>query len=168
MTATWQAARSNGSASSCAICGVPVDAQYFDDSSIVDLTEHPLNVGRQLILARFEVHPQYCGVLEYFSQYSDAFSSNNENVLTPGLEWSLLWNKRPLSPYLRFDRILNPWGFGSFQMSIRLPQNAVIELAVKKVSEAKAGEVAIKRVGGRILGRYWYDAQYGEAAPGRC
>lgn len=164
MTATWQAVRSNGAASPCAICGVPVDAQYFDDSSILAV---PV-VGRQLVVARFEVHPQYCGVLEYFSQYTDAFAKNNANVETPGLEWSLLWNKRPLSPYLRFDRILNPWGFGSFQIAIRLPQNAVLELAVRKVREPQGDEVAIERVGGRLVGRYWYDAQYGDAAPGRC
>lgn len=150
--------------SACAICGVPVDAQFFDDSRI----EAVPKPGRQIVLARFELHPEYCGVLECFSQYTDTFGANNALVQTPGLEWSILWNHRPLSPYLRFDRILNPWGYGSFRIAIRLPQRALVELVVKKVREPVDEEPVVGQVGGRILGRYWYDPQYGDVEPERC
>jgi hypothetical protein len=151
-----------GTVSTCAICGVPVDAQYFDDSSIAAAPA----LGREVVLARFQLHPEYCGVLEYFAQYTDAFARDGSQILTPGLEWSLLWNRRPLSPYLRFDRLLNPWGYGSFPIAIRLAQNALIELVVKRARAAEGSDVAIDRVGGRLLGRYWYDAQYGGVESG--
>jgi hypothetical protein len=149
--------------SGCAICGVPVDAQYFDDSSIVPVPA----VGREVVLGRFQLHPEYCGVLEYFAQYTDGFARDNSRIVTPGLEWSLLWNKRPLAPYLRFDRLLNPWGFGSFPVTIRLHQSALIELTVRRVSQPEEGDDDIQRVGGRIVGRYWHDAQYGTTESGR-
>ncbi|HKE59122.1 MAG TPA: hypothetical protein VKB46_20580, partial [Pyrinomonadaceae bacterium] len=49
----------------CAECGIPLDSQYFDDSSVQAVTQ----AGDELVLARFELPAQYCGVLEYFSQF---------------------------------------------------------------------------------------------------
>lgn len=139
----------------CTICGIPLDSEYFDDSKVADTPE----IGAEVSLARFELPPQYCGVLEYFAQFTDEHARHPENIATPGLQWLILVNKRPLYPYTNLDRIVNPWGNGSFQVSIRLDENATIEFKVRRVSNAAP---EINRVGGRILGRYWYNAIYGD------
>jgi hypothetical protein len=141
--------------SSCPMCGIPLDSEYFDESGVVDLP----NVGESIVLARFELPPQYCGVLEYFSQFTDEHAGNPSRIATPGVLWMLLVNNRPLYPYLNFDRIVNPWGYGSFQIAIRLDDSATIEFAVRRVNNATS---AITQVGGRIVGRYWYNAAYGD------
>ncbi len=144
----------------CVRCGIPVDSECFDESSITDLP----GPGRELVLARFELPPQYCGSLEYFSQFTNLIASNPAELETRGLDWGLLSNGRPLAPYLRFDRILNPWGFGSFPVAVRLDESATIELVVRNRGYAPpAGAKIIERIGGRIVGRYWYDAAYGRA-----
>jgi hypothetical protein len=132
-----------------------LDAEYFDDSRVVNVPE----VGREVPLAYFELPPQYCGVLEYFAQFTDAYGKDQSQIDTPGLQWLILVNKRPLYPYINLDRIVNPWGNGSFQVSIRLDENATVEFVVRR-STNEAPD--IKKVGGRILGRYWYNAIYGD------
>src|SRR5688500_8294776 len=86
----------------CVRCGIPVDSECFDESSVTDLP----SPGREVVLARFELPPQYCGALEYFSQFTNLVAANPADLETRGLDWSLLSNGRPLAPYLRFDRIL--------------------------------------------------------------
>jgi len=140
---------------SCPMCGVPLDSEYFDESGVVEAPA----IGEQVILARFELPPQYCGMLEYFSQFTDEHAANPAKIATPGLLWMLLVNNRPLYPYLNFDRIVNPWGYGSFQISIRLDESATVEFIVRRVSNAAPN---IEQVGGRIVGRYWYNAAYGD------
>jgi hypothetical protein len=139
-------------------CGIPIDSQYFDDARIVNLPD----LGLSALLARVELPPQYCGVLEYFSQFTDLFSRDPTEVKTPGLLWQILANGQPLSPYHQLVTIINPWGFGSFQFSIRLPEGAVVEMVVRRTGSdvASPGKV-IKTVGGRLLGRYWYNGAYG-------
>jgi hypothetical protein len=139
----------------CPTCGIPLDSEYFDESKVVKAPD----VGETIILARFELPPQYCGVLEYFSQFTDDHANNPANVATPGLQWLLLTNHRPLYPYLNLDRIVNPWGYGSFQVSIRLDDSATLEFVVRRVNSAAP---EITKVGGRIVGRYWYNAIYGD------
>lgn len=140
----------------CAQCGIPTDAKTFDVSSFAA----PPAIGDRVVLARFELPPQYCGVLEYFSQFTDAIAQNAQNAETPGFEWSLLLNRERLYPYLQFQHIVNPWGFGSFPVSIRLEDSGTLELEVRGVpAPARA---ALARIGGRILGRYWYNAAYGD------
>ena len=79
----------------------------------------------------------------------------------------ILSNNRPLYPYLTLDRIVNPWGFGAFPISIRLDENATIEFVVRGMGNVASGNGdAIKRVGGRIVGRYWYNPAYGDAIRG--
>jgi hypothetical protein len=144
----------------CPVCGIPLDSQVFDASGIVDL-EKENAVGRRHLLARFELPAQYCGVLEYFAQFTDAQARDPAEIDTPALEWSILINGRPLYPYLAFTLILNPWGFGSFQTTVRLNESATLEFIVRKTRDAIAGETVIKKAGARIVGRYWYDAEYG-------
>ena len=139
-------------------CGVPIDSQYFDDARIVNLP----GLGLLALLARVELPPQYCGVLEYFSQFTDLFSRDPSEVQTPGLLWQILANGQPLSPYHQLAMILNPWGFGSFQFSIRLPEGAVVEMVVRRTGD-EVVPPKINMVGGRLLGRYWYDRAYGAA-----
>src|SRR5882757_7608348 len=102
----------------CAKCSMPVDAKYFDKSAIA---EPPLP-GRTLMLVHFELPPQYCGVLECFSQYTDEFGKSCEFIETPGLFWTLRVNQRPLYPYIDLEHIVNPWGYGSFPVALRLDE----------------------------------------------
>ncbi len=140
----------------CVNCGVPVDSQHFDESGFASVP----GPGSRVVLARFALPPQYCGVLEYFAQFTDSFAGAPARVETPDLEWMLAVNGRPLYPYVGFSVILNPWGFGSFPVHIRLEEGAVLELAVRGV--AAAGGPSASRIGGRILGRYWYNPVYGD------
>jgi hypothetical protein len=142
-------------------CGVPLDSQYFDHARITSVP----TVGKTVVLARFELPRQYCGVLECFSQYTDLFSTDPTEIETPDLHWQLLANRQPLYPYNQLDLILNPWGYGSFPFSIRLPEGSVIEMVVQRVDSATASSPKqIKKVGGRLMGRYWYNNAFGGAA----
>jgi hypothetical protein len=139
-------------------CGIPIDSQYFDDARIVNLP----GLGLSALLVRVELPPEYCGVLEYFSQFTDLFGRDPTEVKTPGLLWQILANGQPLSPYHQLAAILNPWGFGSFQFSIRLPEGALVEMVVRRTgSEVASPGKVINTVGGRLLGRYWYNRAYG-------
>jgi hypothetical protein len=140
------------------MCGVPLDSQYFDESGTAAAPEP----GAEVVLARFELPPQHCGVLDYFAQFTDAFGKDQSQIETPGLEWLLLANGRPLYPYLKLDRVLNPWGYGSYQIAIRLDDSATIEVAVRGVGGSSEEAAIVKRVGARIIGRYWYNAAYGD------
>jgi hypothetical protein len=147
----------------CARCGIAADSKYFDESGITALPP----AGRDVVLARFELPPQYCGVLEYFSQFTNLLAANPAEIETPGLDWAIVSNGRPLAPYLRFDRILNPWGFVSLRIALRIDESATIELLVRNRGYApRQNAPAIDRVGGRIVGRYWYDSTYGDASRG--
>jgi len=146
----------------CNICGIPLDAEYFDESGVENVPE----VGKEVVLARFSLHPQYCGVLNYFVQFTDQFFRDPSQVKTPGLEWLLLMNHRPLFPYVKLDRIINPWGFTCIPVAIRLDENAMIEVVVRNVAYNRTPDDrnVITQVGGRIVGRYWYNRVYGDVA----
>jgi hypothetical protein len=157
-------ASSFADANACARCGLHADSSYFDESSIVPLPE----TGREVVLAHFELPPQYCGVLEYFSQFTNLLAVNPAAVETTGLDWTVLSDGRPLAPYLRFDRILNPWGFGSFQIALRLEESVTVQLVARnRAYTPPAAGPGIDRIGGRIVGRYWYDASYGDVGRAR-
>ena len=104
---------------SCVICGIPLDAEYFDVSGFVgrglavdpfdtktdDVKDFDLQLpgslpgrGEQVVLASFQLHPQYCGALTYFSQYTDLYTQDNTNILTPGFEWIITQNGKPVFP----------------------------------------------------------------------
>jgi hypothetical protein len=135
----------------CTNCGIPTDSEYFDQSGFTDLPAP----GSEVVLARFDLHHQYCGILECFSQFTDLNSGNPAEVQTPGLEWLLLVNRRPLYPYVNVQAILNPWGFGSFCVRLRLPEAARLEFVARRRNDAPAS--AIRVAGGRIVGRYWFN-----------
>ena len=108
----------------------------------------------EVVLARFDLHHQYCGILEFFSQYTDTYAKDASQVETPGLQWLVLVNSRPLYPYVNLESILNPWGFGSFGVKLRLPEAARVELAVRRNGNPALG---VTRVGGRLSGKYWFN-----------
>ncbi len=155
----------------CPNCGLPRDYEHFDESGFADIAVKPLQPGREVLLARFELPPQYCGLFENFSQFTDLLGRDFSEVETPGLQWIILVNKRPLYPYVRLEHIVNPWGYGSFSVAIRLDENATVEFFVRNTGytpDPAEPEREIKRVGGRIVGRFWYNPIYGDATPRAC
>ena len=143
----------------CASCGVPLDSQYFDESSVVAA---PTVTGDEVVLARFELPAQYCGVLQYFSQFTDVFGTSFANIPTPNIEWRLLVNNHALFPYINLRHIVNPWGYGSYPVNIRLGEDSTVELVARRVTPiGSLPNPTINLVGGRIAGRFWYNASYG-------
>lgn len=145
----------------CDICGIPLDAEYFDESGFVANDRLP-RPGERAVLARFQIHPQYCGVLQCFSQFTDAYARDNSEARTPGLQWMILRNDQPVAPYHRIESIVNPWGYGSYGFQVRLDENAKVEFVVQNRSFEFDDEIEV--VGGRIMGRYWYNRAYGAEA----
>jgi hypothetical protein len=146
----------------CTTCGIALDSEYFDESGVEEIQEgEVLTPGQEKVLATFELPPQYCGVLEYFSQFTDLHAKDPSEIRTPDIQWRISINRRPLYPYLTLDRIVNPWGYGSFPVSIRLDENARVEFIVRRISKGSSPRI-IRRIGGRIMGRYWYNAAYGD------
>jgi hypothetical protein len=153
----------------CTVCGMPLDSQRFDVSSIAPVPAR----GRQVVVASFTLPPQYCGQFENFSQFTDLFGRSCANVRTPGLHWTVLVNNRPLHPYLDLEYIVNPWGYGGFGVRIRLDLDAKVEFVVRNeaytpdpqnADETQWDPAFIHLVGGRIVGHYWYNPAYGDAA----
>jgi hypothetical protein len=141
----------------CQICGVPLDANYFDNASIQDA---PTQVGVEIDLARYTLHPQYCGVLLCFAQFAKPQDAQDKDIFeTPGYEWAILCNNQPRDPYLPTNLILNPWGQNNFPVYLRLEEGCTVRLVVRRVSAAP--EIELDRVGGRLQGRYWYNTAYG-------
>jgi len=151
--------RDTGYSNVCQVCGIPVDAGYFDVASL----KRAPGVGQEVEVARYELHPQYCGTLLYFMQYAEE-SGTHKQVLsnTPGYEWLILCNNQPRAPYLPTSVILNPWGYNALPIQLRLEEGCTLRFVVRKVTPA-AGEteVALLKVGARLLGRSWYNTVYG-------
>jgi hypothetical protein len=190
---------------SCVICGIPLDAEYFDVSGFVgkaryiDKTRFEIDNnlddpfdkdegfglpqpeglpprGEQRVLASFQLHPQYCGVLTYFSQYTDLYVRDNAQILTPGFEWMILQNGKPVFPYTRLEMIVNPWGYNCLPVLVRLDENARVEFVIRnrgiKDDDLKERLLSppplppptrypIRTFAGRIMGRYWYNDSFG-------
>ena len=146
----------------CDICGIPADASYFDDSSIVDLSTVTTS---EVVLAKYELHPNYCGELQYFAQYTDAYAVTPAAVETPDLEWQVRSDGQPLAPWLTFRRIINPWGLSGFPIHLRLKEGSLTELVVRFVGPDSivllSGLPPVQQVGGRLLGRFWYNTNFG-------
>jgi hypothetical protein len=148
--------RDIGYANVCQICGIPLDAGYFD---VADIKSAP-PVGAEVELARYELNPQYCGTLLYFTQYAEE-SGTKRQVLsnTPGYEWLILCNNQPRAPYLPTDLILNPWGYNALPIHLRLEEGCTLRFVVRRVASTAPQELS--QVGGRLLGRSWYNTIYG-------
>jgi hypothetical protein len=155
---------------SCVICGIPLDAECFDVSGFVgtgmpqDASVQTLPLpgrGEQAVLASFQLHPQYCGALTYFAQYTDLNAKNNENIQTPGFEWIITQNGKPVFPYTRLELIVNPWGANCLPIAVRLDENAKVEFILRNRSIGDPTKYPIKAFAGRILGRYWYNESFG-------
>ena len=146
----------------CHVCGIPADASYFDDSSIATA---PHKDRREIVLAKYELHANYCGELQYFAQYTDAFASSPVAVETPTLEWQIRSDGQPLAPWLTFRRIINPWGLSGFPIHLRLREGSLTELVVRFVGPDEltllSGPLPVTQVGGRLLGRFWYNTKFG-------
>jgi hypothetical protein len=138
----------------CHTCGIPVDAGYFDEVGFCDT---PLKLNEEVVLARYKLNPNYCGVLMSFAQFTDLYARDNTKVQTPGLQWQIRCNSQPRDPYLTFEYILNPWGYAGMPVQLRLEQGGLVEFVVRKVQETEQ----IVCVGGRITGRYWYNTDFG-------
>jgi hypothetical protein len=145
----------------CTVCGIPADAGYFDSSSIV---EAPNATTPDVVLASFELHPLYCGVLQYFAQFTDAHAADPSNARTPEVEWQIRSDGQPLAPWLKFSHIINPWGMNGFPIHVRLREGCLLEFVARFVPTA-GGSIPLlltpKLVGGRLLGRYWYNRAFG-------
>src|SRR5262245_8156619 len=131
-----------------ALCYVPQDARYFDETAGIVTASSP----GLLHLARFELPFGYCGSLEAFWQFTDAFARDNAEISTPTLEWLLRINGQPVAPYLGLRTIFQPWGWPAHPVAIRLPLSAIVDFAVRVLEPAPNIQVA-----GRIFGRYWFD-----------
>ena len=151
----------------CQICGVPLDAGYFDVASIQDAPGSGGNKEKtEVEVARYELNPQYCGTLLYFTQYADQVAPPQppQQVIskTPGYEWLILCNNQPRAPYLPTSLILNPWGYNALPIHLRLEEGCTLRFVVRKVvPPAGVSEVTLSQVGGRLLGRSWYNTIYG-------
>ena len=145
----------------CTACGAPFDSQYFDDSSVVAAPR----AGETVTLAEFALPPQYCGILEYFAQFTDEYARDNSLIETSGVEWLILADGGPLFPYLTLKNIVNPWGNGAFPVAIRLQENTTLKFVARGVSSNSPS--TITKVGGRLIGRFWYNATHGDAAQRR-
>jgi hypothetical protein len=141
----------------CHVCGIPTDAGCFDDSRIVAAPA----VGEEVVLASYQLHPNYCGEPST-SRSSPIPAANPAEVRTVGLEWEIRCNGNPRDPYVRFDRIINPWGFSGFPVHVRLEEGCITELVVRGTAAS-----TITTVGGRLLGRFWYNPVYGVPGAGR-
>ncbi len=143
----------------CDICGIPLDAEYFDVSGFLRADKLPRR-GERAILASFQIHPQYCGVLQCFAQFTDLFAHDNSEVETPGLQWMLLRNGQPIFPYHNLESLVNPWGYSNYSFMIRLDENSRVEFAIYN-RDINFVRQEIDNVGGRIMGRFWYNRIYG-------
>jgi hypothetical protein len=140
----------------CQDCGVPWDAGFFDHSSIVQAPDP----GQQAVLARYELHRNYCGMLLYFSQFTNRYASDPTQVRTPGYQWQILCNGQPRYPYLTFEHVINPWGMSGFPLRLRLEEGCLVEFVIRNVG-ASTDDTELQEVGARIVGGYWYDTNYG-------
>jgi hypothetical protein len=102
-------------------------------------------------------------MLTYFSQYTDLYARDNWQILTPGFEWSIVQNGKPVFPYTRLELIVNPWGYNCLPVVVRLDENARVEFLLRNraISDAKLESYPIRAFAGRIMGRYWYNDSFG-------
>ncbi len=138
----------------------PVD--LFAESDAADEGELP-RCGETKELASFQLHPQYCGVLTCFAQFTDLYARDCSQIRTPGFEWLILQNGKPIFPYTRLELIINPWGYNNYQLTIRLDENARVAFLIRNrgVADGQLQSYPIRAFAGRLAGRYWYNQAHG-------
>lgn len=139
----------------CPTCAVPSDAIVFDASAITDAPA----LGLEVVLARYELHRNYRGVLLYFAQFTDRQAAQPGEIETPGYQWEIRCNGRARDPYFTFSHIINPWGVGGPAIALRLEPDSLLEFVVRRAGSDQGKPLT--RVGGRLVGRAWYDVSYG-------
>jgi hypothetical protein len=144
----------------CNICRIPLDAEYFD---VANFKVAPQREGEEVEVAHHVLSPQYCGILLYFSQFAEDSSAHQVISHTPSYEWTIRCNNLPRAPYLPTKLILNPWGYTVFPIHLRLEEGCTVSLVVRKVRPVDQEGVKLSQVGGRLLGRCWYNTIYGGA-----
>lgn len=155
MTLTASLPRHGGD--TCARCGIPADALPFDVAATVDWQR----AGREIVLARFDLPPQYCGVLTSFHQFTSEHAADPSRIATPTIRWQLLIDRHPAAPWADLQLILNPWGSSTPHVVSRLSSGARVELVARR-----AGPDTIATIAGRLTGHYWYDSSYGALLDG--
>ena len=156
--------RDTGYSNVCQICGVPVDAGYFDVASFKDapvgMRARRGGAGALRAASRSTAAP--CSI----SPSSRKTGSDARQVIsqTPGYEWIILCNNQPRAPYLPTSLILNPWGYNA------LPRSPAIGGRMRRQSSwseklllPRGRAVTLSQVGGRLMGRSWYNTNYGGA-----
>ena len=152
----------------CDVCDTPLDSAPFDRSSVVIIDSSAaadplLDPGLETVLVEYVLQPTHCGVLRYFAQFTNKYAEDSQ-IPTPGYQWQIRSDGQPLDPYLTFDHIINPWGLASFPIDVRLDHGAKIELAIRNVDVPRTDTTNfLTMVGGRIVGRHWYDTRFGGA-----
>lgn len=159
----------------CVSCGIPIDAGIFDDSSILNIitegeaqpASHRASLvpGESLELARYELSPEHCGLLLAFAQYTDRYAAGPANLLTPGYEWEICCDDQPLAPWLRFDRIIQPWGLSGFPLAVRLQRESTLRFVIRNLGVDPADENWLRQVGGRVVGQYCFDHEHAGRNP---
>ena len=110
-----------------------------------------------------------------FRSFTDLYALDNSRIQTPGFEWLILQNGKPIFPYTRLEMIVNPWAYNCLPISIRLDENAKVEFIVRNRSikdedlkerplasgESLPPRYPIRVFGGRLVGRYWYNDSFG-------
>jgi hypothetical protein len=147
----------------CEVCGIAADSGVFDASNVfnVAIGSTPgisLEPGQEKVLAEYQLHPNYCGTLVYFAQFVVP-----GDVRTAGYQWQIRCNGQPRAPYLTFSHIVNPWGMAGFPINLRLEEGCLVELVIKNINTQPSQPEFLSQVGGRLMGRYWYNRIYGGA-----
>src|SRR6476469_2064625 len=150
MNQTCDIHRDAGYSNLCQVCSVSMDAGYFDVASMQDAPGFGNNSGKtEIEVARYELHPQYCGTLLYFMQYAEQSDPKRQVMsYTPGYQWVILCNDQPRAPYLPTELILNPWGANALRIELRLEEGCTLRFVVRKVASV---EPQLSKVGGRLL-----------------
>ena len=122
----------------CPNCGLPRDYEHFDESGFADKTRaaRPRGGAGALRIAgrntagcsKISRSSPTCSGARHLAISSGAISPKSRRPACNGSSWST--DGRSI-PTLRLEHIVNPWGYGSFGVAIRLDENATVEFVVR-------------------------------------
>ena len=153
----------------CPNCGLPRDYEHFDESGFASRQRRSSPAVRWCWRASNCRH-NTAGCSKISPSLPTCSGAISPRSRRPACNGSSQSTNGPLYPYVRLEHIVNPWGYGSFGVSIRLDENATVEFVVRNLGHPPPDrpETEINRVGGRIVGRFWYNPAYGDATPRAC